>query len=195
MGPVTEKALRPRVYVFDGVAREKRGEFARRIRDIRLAEQLEEQKAREGAAERARHAARGHAVETIRRSEEAEKAVEEKIKSAAEQRENESLNKSQPQDPNAIRILELNDELEMLLAERTRLYDLLAAAVKDRRRQALGLTGKPTNGVIEIQPPVNLQDAPFDIGATSTSTPDGGAKCDKETGHSPTASSEAKCSQ
>lgn len=62
MTRVTEKALRPRQYVFESVARERRPLFLRRIRLLRNAEARAAEKGRRRALERAQDAARAVAA-------------------------------------------------------------------------------------------------------------------------------------
>lgn len=62
MTRVTEKALRPRQYVFESVARERRPLFVRRIRLLRNTEARAAEKEKRRAAERIHETARNVAI-------------------------------------------------------------------------------------------------------------------------------------
>jgi hypothetical protein len=114
MGRVTEKALRSRQYVFEGVSRERRAVFARHIRAVRVAEERATVEARRAADERAREAARTHAAGILRRTQGAPGAA--------------GGEKLPPKSDHVVskELAVLNAELTVLTAERSRLYEMLS---------------------------------------------------------------------
>jgi hypothetical protein len=136
MGRVTEKALRSRQYVFEGVSRDRRAAFGHRIRALREAEEAATLEARRAADERTRAAARAHAAGILRRTQ-GETDIKEEGKEAEDMEA-----KAKREHPVSKELSALNAELNLLTAERARLYEMLKTALA---REQAGKSEKEKN--------------------------------------------------